>query len=955
MTSSTPSTLPTPSPLSYLPLSPPTPPSSSPLLHPLPLSTRLLLRSTTLLSSLSLCLSELLDNALDASPTSISVSLSPSTLAFTVDDDGHGIPASFLPHIGHRHFTSKTPHTPPPHPLPPPHTLHPPPSHTYLGMRGEALASLATVATVDVWTSPIGGGGVTYHKRLAGEGGDAYEATPEAAASSMWGDGHGTRVMVRGLFACYPVRRRQLLLRVERERELVRRRVERLALVHPRVQFVLVDEDAGKVWRVAGRVKDVRAAFGELYRPDLAASLLLLSHTPSSPSSPLSSVTLHLSSLTSGYHTRDYQLLYINRRPITHLPLSRLIQQLWARAARLYTGGSLHTHGASTCLISTSGRAVYPNYVCELAMDDSVYDVLCEADKTVVWLDDEEGVLQQVRECIRVGLVHAYPLLQGHEAELFSFITPDDRRQRAVIESPLSASSDADDRGDSLLPTPPRSLPPSRAVIDLTAPGPTDSTTTAESTPARKGSLTSSPPSSTIDLIDDATAEVAGLMPATRSPHLPRRPSPALPLFLSTERIAPMPEPKSNRAKCSWAGGVGTSGERKVKRMIDLSARTPHVPMGGREKRARSEVEEEEAEELVVRPSISLAPARAESEEAIDLTHDALELEEKSSSSRLSPPVPSNPPRQVSGVSTLYHRWSAAHSCRPHPTTQLFGCHDISRLSPSHSLDSSSPAQLLCPPFSLSRSALPNFRVIGSVDCKFLLCLDPASALLIAVDQHAADERVRLEDLEENLHRLLQSHPLASPITLQLTPREAETLALHRQLVEGWGWRVQADAFAALSPLLLAVPAVLSSSLDPLDLQLYLAQLSSSFHTPTPRHLPVPLLHLLHSRACRTAIRFGDALSEGQRGGLIRALARCELPFQCAHGRPSMVPLVKLGQEKEKDGTGRGAGEDAEEGWKGEVRRRLRGIRLVREVQQDVSHGDAALGPPGRGDAVSVG
>ncbi|KAJ1491404.1 hypothetical protein T484DRAFT_1612750, partial [Baffinella frigidus] len=41
--------------------------------------------------------------------------------------------------------------------------------------------------------------------------------------------------------------------------------------------------------------------------------------------------------------------------------------------------------------------------------------------------------------------------------------------------------------------------------------------------------------------------------------------------------------------------------------------------------------------------------------------------------------------------------------------------------------------------------------------------------------------------------------------------------------------------------------------------------------------------------ACRGAIMFGDRLTSGASARLVRQLARCALPFQCAHGRPSMV------------------------------------------------------------------
>ena len=40
---------------------------------------------------------------------------------------------------------------------------------------------------------------------------------------------------------------------------------------------------------------------------------------------------------------------------------------------------------------------------------------------------------------------------------------------------------------------------------------------------------------------------------------------------------------------------------------------------------------------------------------------------------------------------------------------------------------------------------------------------------------------------------------------------------------------------------------------------------------------------------------FGTALTLEQSQRLLDELATCELPFQCAHGRPTLAPLVRLG------------------------------------------------------------
>ncbi|KAI7157033.1 hypothetical protein KC349_g5889 [Hortaea werneckii] len=95
-------------------------------------------------------------------------------------------------------------------------------------------------------------------------------------------------------------------------------------------------------------------------------------------------------------------------------------------------------------------------------------------------------------------------------------------------------------------------------------------------------------------------------------------------------------------------------------------------------------------------------------------------------------------------------------------------------------------------------------------------------------------------------------------------------------------------------------------------------------HNPPPlphewlKHLhtcPTPLLDLLNSRACRSAIMFNDVLSGEECAELMGQLSRCAFPFMCAHGRVSMVPLMEVGGDVEDRGwDGGGEGE-----WKREV------------------------------------
>lgn len=60
------------------------------------------------------------------------------------------------------------------------------------------------------------------------------------------------------------------------------------------------------------------------------------------------------------------------------------------------------------------------------------------------------------------------------------------------------------------------------------------------------------------------------------------------------------------------------------------------------------------------------------------------------------------------------------------------------------------------------------------------------------------------------------------------------------------------------------------------------------------RFVPRPLRRTVESIACRGAIMFNDVLDREQATRLVSDLSACQFLFQCAHGRPSLVPLVRL-------------------------------------------------------------
>ncbi|MDE0227718.1 MAG: DNA mismatch repair endonuclease MutL [Spirochaetaceae bacterium] len=189
---------------------------------------------------------ELIDNALDAGASEIDVQLDSGGLGqIAVHDNGRGIARSELQRTGLRHATSKISNE---------HDLQ---HATTLGFRGEALASIAACARLEVVTRTRT---ATAAARLVA---DSRERRISAAAAAP-----GTRVQVTRLFADMPGRRR-FLRRPGTETTLCRRMVLEKALAHPAVTLRLsVDGEADTTLTSAGLRDRVADVLGSPVMPD---------------------------------------------------------------------------------------------------------------------------------------------------------------------------------------------------------------------------------------------------------------------------------------------------------------------------------------------------------------------------------------------------------------------------------------------------------------------------------------------------------------------------------------------------------------------------------------------------------------------------------------------------------------------------------------------------------------
>ncbi|KAI1106365.1 hypothetical protein F4804DRAFT_301049 [Jackrogersella minutella] len=261
----------------------------------------------------------------------------------------------------------------------------------------------------------------------------------------------------------------------------------------------------------------------------------------------------------------------------------------------------------------------------------------------------------------------------------------------------------------------------------------------------------------------------------------------------------------------------------------------------------------------------------------------------------------------------------------------------------------------------LSKDNLPHTEVIAQVDRKFIFAKVPLSSLLydhsgskesetsllVIIDQHAADERCRVEALMRNYFMTVkdditpstgqcqqsvhaQVELLEKPIIFDISAQDLRQFELSAEYFQHWGImfefssapKAKRDVKGGAKLNVFGLPPSIAErcrseprlliellrkeawKLDEqgrgvsrrTEIEASEGDDDTGLHWLARFHgCPHGILEMINSRACRSSIMFNDELSQEQCVDLVKRLAGCALPFQCAHGRPSMVPLLDLG------------------------------------------------------------
>ena len=191
----------------------------------------------------------------------------------------------------------------------------------------------------------------------------------------------------------------------------------------------------------------------------------------------------------------------------------------------------------------------------------------------------------------------------------------------------------------------------------------------------------------------------------------------------------------------------------------------------------------------------------------------------------------------------------------------------------------------------LTNVARPSHRLVGQVfETYWIVEYD---GKMYIIDQHAAHEKVMFEKLMDRLSKKeVSSQMINPPIILNLSLNEANLINKYMDNFKEIGFEI--EAFGGQDFAVRAVPADLYT-LDSYDV---LMQIIDNLSNENGRMVPDMITEKIASMSCKAAVKGNNKMSTQEANALIDQLLSLENPYNCPHGRPTIISMSKTEIEK---------------------------------------------------------
>ncbi|CAG8485545.1 8187_t:CDS:10 [Ambispora leptoticha] len=890
------------------------------------------LRSSFTITSLTHCL--------DASATAIEIHVDVPNYFLQVLDNGCGISPEDLQKIGQRYFTSRC------------STLEDLQRAITYGFRGEALASISEVALLEI---------ISKHPNYF----DGYSVVLKDGKSIRHhsirmtkGKQPGTIVIIRDLFYVLPVRRkRRSADSIANELENLKRGIEIHALIHSNVTFTLVDSSQNIKLLFVKKTTSIISRFRQLFGVPLAQDLEYVFAEQGD---------LKINGFVSmrGYHTKQYQYVYVNGRFISYNVLYKTIETVFVKS-NFYRDSeieSLYDSRSEKHYHHHYHQNYHPIFLLHITCPKNYYEICLDPLKNIIEFKDWSEIIDLLSALIEKFLI------------TFGFL---EKKSRSHSHNPQCNKSEDDpivahkksfftaqyhhDRSHSadqkLL----------ASFKDMVHAKSGSSNSNINSIPKEK------------KIFEDKELKGAHIIVGDVN---------FSDLATIKDKVAVVPLKKSI-SESSQQNNIDS--ENKNKNSLNFEKTNEHIKWtdpitkhtfyidnrtGNSYENLPSNNNHNDHNNAKKDPSSCAKVDRRFLRTSMNFQEDKIDGNEDAMGSC------------SNWVKEKFKKWSNPIFKNTEAPLPSLSSSNLDNYN-FRSLDNE---------YWFTKQEIQRAEVIGQVDGKFIACKIPhrkdheegkeekigergkiindsvksknkIKQILVLVDQHAADERIRVEMLLKELctfkiddkkikdadsdkfSSIIDTAQLKSPIKIVLSQREAQAAQRFARYFNEWGifydgdLEKSEDIHSHSTSVTPKATSIHNNSNKTAYTLIYITHLPEAIvdrciadtritQDLIRRHLfwleencdgigvsledivtglqqnddvecdkkwsvilrtcPKGILDILNSKACRGAIMFNDLLELDQCKRLVQKLVTCVFPFQCAHGRPSMIPIMAL-------------------------------------------------------------
>ncbi|CCG82066.1 DNA mismatch repair protein pms1 [Taphrina deformans PYCC 5710] len=833
-----------------------------------------LIQSAQVITCLRDAAKELLENAIDAGAKKISLKFTNYGMeALEVTDDGTGIAEEDFDTLVAKHATSKL------------QRFDDLEKISTLGFRGEALSSLCALSTMSITTCTKATYPLGHHLKFARDGTILEKKTVSAQV--------GTTVRVQELFSSLPVRRKDFEKNAKKDFISATKSLQAHAAIQVGVRVEAIHFNGKNKNHLLGShgttgSHDLRRNICDIFGSQLHKLLIPIEKETNFQSTDRRRLEMtvvkfrgFVSDIQKEYGQRpERQLTYINSRPC-HLPkILRTINE--------------------TCATLGSNRP--PFVLLELSMPPDSYDVNVSPDKRTIFLHDEQVILESLREAIiekfstesRFIPISRLITQSSHSTKM----TQSSLQSLSNFSSPWKDGSQAPEQPSWDISRT-SSPAPERTMIEVVA--------NRKAARANDGQVVDR---SQVDVHsddenkDDPVETLQKQINTDQNAQDTSIPSTSSLMDFSYDSTSPgAARTRAESLKRKRSPGLSSGSDIKV-RPTTLSMResTPKIPSD-----QNSENTEHQSKDfdILMQPDDDTTVPNIEQRTELPIERDTATTATESSIPKNTPIVPlqrfvkrlnnfehSNTALHVHHLQTVLDSSLAMEVPVSDSASQLHEGPDdrTSTQLQNAGIDDTPELAERMLSLSVSKSDFFGMTVVGQFNLGFIIVLRHQE--LFIIDQHASDEKSNYEKLLRNT--IIQSQRLAVPRELELSAIERLSLGDHLETLARNGFEIASEECddGEVRFMLEALPVTKNITFDEKDLLEILHLLMEG--SPVDSVRCTKAKRMFASRACRSSIMIGTALSHDKMQAVVWHLGEMDAPWNCPHGRPTMRHLLNI-------------------------------------------------------------